>query len=205
MALLTEGEKQSIAEAVKRAEESTAGELVVVLTARSDTYAAWRMGLAASVSVAVMLEAYYLLQTWPAWVFFIAQVPLAMVVYWVVGWGALLRLVVPRRVLTGAVERRALAAFLEAGVTETRDRSGVLVFLSEAERRAVILADRGIHERVATDEWQKDVDDLVAAIRAGRPAAGLLTAVQRIGSILARSFPPRRDDENELPDTVREL
>lgn len=205
MALLTEDEKRRVAQAVKRAEESTAGELVVVLTARSSAYATWRMGLAASVSVALMLEAYYVLPSWPAWVFFIAQVPVAMLVYWLVGSGTLLRRVVPRSALTGAVEQRALAAFLEAGVTETRDRSGVLIFLSEAERRAVILADRGIHERVATGEWQKDVDDLVAAIRAGRPSEGLLAAVQHIGSILAESFPPRPDDENELPDAVREL
>ncbi len=205
MALLSDDEKNQIAEAVAHAEKSTAGELVVVLTARSDTYAIWRAGLAGSLSVALMLEAYYMLHGWPAWVFFVMQLPLAMLLYGVFGSGVLLRLVVPKNALARLVEERALAAFLEAGVTETRDRSGVLIFLSEAERRAVILADRGIHERVASDEWQKDVDSLVTAIAAGRPAAGLLTAVERIGSILAESFPPREDDFNELPDAVREV
>jgi putative membrane protein len=205
MGLLSDDEKNQIAQAVAHAEQNTAGELVVVLTARSDTYAAWRAGLAGSLSVALMLEAYYVLHGWPAWVFFIAQLPLALLLYVAFGSGALLRLVVPKKALARLVEQRALAAFLEAGVTETRDRSGVLIFLSQAERRAVILADRGIHERVASDEWQKDIDDLIAAIRAGRPARGLLNAVERIGGILAESFPPREGDENELPNAVREV
>lgn len=205
MALLSDDEKKQVSRAVASAERSTAGELVVVLAERSNSYAAWRAGLAGSLSVALTLEAYYLFQGWPAWALFVAQLPLALLLYWLLGSGALLRLVVPKKALTGVVEQRARAAFLEAGVTETRDRSGVLIFLSEAEHRAVILADRGIHERVAPDEWQKDVDDLVSAIRAGRPAQGLLAAVERIGSILAESFPPREDDVNELSDTVREV
>lgn len=204
MPLLNEDEKKQVSEAVAEAENSTAGELVVVVAERSDGYAAIRAGLAAALSVTLCLEAYYVLMQ-PAWQLFLAQLPLGLLLYWQLGHGPVLRLVVPKKIRSQMVEERALRAFLEAGVTETRDRSGVLIFLSEIEHQAVILGDRGIHERVGPDEWQRDVDNLVAAIRAGRPAEGILGAVARIGGILADAFPPREDDINELSDAVREV
>ncbi|MCH2109570.1 MAG: hypothetical protein MK135_09580, partial [Polyangiaceae bacterium] len=93
----------------------------------------------------------------------------------------------------------------ELGVTETRDRSGILLFLSELEGRVVLLADKGIHDRVEEDEWSQDVDRLVDAIKKGKPGAGTIECVQRLGSLLASSFPPREDDENELADGVRQI
>src|SRR5690606_22434391 len=187
-------EKKKVEEAVTQAEAGTAGELVVVLSGRSSDYAALRASIAGSLSVAVALEAFYLFADVPPWVFFLGQLPLSILLYQLTGWGAVLRLIVPKQVRTQAVEERALGAFLQAGVTETKDRSGVLIFISEAEHRAVILADRGINELVAPDEWQKDVDSLVASIRGGHPAQGLLGAIERIGGILKEAFPA--DDKN---------
>jgi putative membrane protein len=101
-----------------------------------------------------------------------------------------------------AVSDRVKQLFLELGIIETRDRSGVLVYLSELERRVEILADRGIHEHVGNQAWQAMVDELVGAIKGGRAAEGLATIIGRIGQELAAKFPPRPDDTNELPDEV---
>jgi putative membrane protein len=101
------------------------------------------------------------------------------------------------------VLERAMRAFVEQGVTETRDRSGVLIFLSEAEHQVVILADKGINDRVEPSRWQTDVDGIVLAIKEGRAGAGVIAAVDRIGGLLAEAFPPRADDTNELSDAVR--
>jgi putative membrane protein len=114
----------------------------------------------------------------------------------------LLRWITPRAVQRRAVSDRVKQLFLELGVIETRDRSGVLVFLSELERRVEILGDRGIHEHVGNEAWQAMVDELVGAIRGGRAADGLATIIGRIGRELAAKFPPRADDTNELPDQV---
>jgi putative membrane protein len=90
-------------------------------------------------------------------------------------------------------------------VTETRERSGVLLFLSEAERRVELLADRGIHERVGTEDWQALVNAVVESIRTGHAGDGIASAVDAIGARLAQHFPPSPDDINELPDEPRRV
>jgi putative membrane protein len=103
-----------------------------------------------------------------------------------------------------AVAMRAKAAFLEEEVFDTRDRTGILVFLSLFERRAVILADAGINRVVPEDTWQDLVDQLVAGIRRGRAAEAMRQAVTRCGEILAEhEVALRPDDEDELSDAPR--
>lgn len=205
MSLFTKEERQQVARAVTEAEATTAGELVVVETPRSASYGAWRAGVAAVLSVAMAHELSLLWPEWPHLLLLGLQLPLGALWYFFLGRGVLLRLIVPSAVRTAAVERRALGAFVEAGVTETRDRSGVLIFLSDAEHRAVILADKGINDRVERDEWQKDVDDLVLSLRRRQAAQGLSQAITRIGALLAEKFPQRHDDTNELSDEIRRL
>ena len=205
MGLLSAVEKQRIEQAVAAAERRTAGELVVVVAESSHDYALFRAGLAASLTVALALEAAHVFDELATWLLLLAQLPIAALLYALLGHSAWVRWVVPKAVREEAVHQRALSAFVESGVANTRDRSGVLVFLSEAEHRAVILADRGINARVTPDEWQADIEILVRALRDREPAQGLLSVVERIGGILAESFPPRPDDENELANSVREV
>jgi len=203
MALLSEAEGKQVTEAVARAEKNTAGELVVVVTHRSDDYALIRAVLSLLLAVGLAQEAHHF---WPDEPFGYLLLLLAAAcagLYWLLGRGPLLRLVVPAARRSKRVSERALRAFSEEGVSNTRDRSGVLVFVSEVERRVVILADRGIDARVEKGEWQNDVDSLVAAIGRGETGQGLVAAIERIGGILADAFPPRPDDANELPDEVR--
>ena len=204
MGLLSADEKQRIELAVAAAEQRTAGELVVVVAKSSHDYASFRAGLAASLTVALALEAAQLFEL-ATWFLLLAQLPAGALLYALLGHSPWVRWVVPKAVREEAVHQRALSAFVANGVANTRDRSGVLVFLSEAEHRAVILADRGINDRVAPDEWQADIEILVRALRNREAAQGLLSVVERIGALLAESFPPRPDDENELTNAVREV
>jgi putative membrane protein len=103
------------------------------------------------------------------------------------------------------VAARARQLFVEHGITETRDRSGVLVYLSEAEHRIEILADRGVHQRVGAEGWQRMVDGVVKAIQQGEAGKGVLAAVDAIGAVLVEHFPRRTDDVNELSDAVVRL
>jgi len=205
MGLLSTVEKKRIEQAVAAAERRTAGELVVVVAESSHDYAVFRAGLAASITVGLALEAAHVFEDLAMWLLLLAQLPVGALLYALLGHSAWVRWLVPRAVREEAVHQRALGAFVESGVGNTRDRSGVLVFLSEAEHRAVILADRGINARVAPDEWQADIEILVRAIGKREAAQGLATVVERIGGILAESFPPRPDDENELDNAVREV
>jgi len=83
----------------------------------------------------------------------------------------------------------------------TRDRTGVLIFVSLAERYARIIADEGIAAKVSNREWQEAIDALTAHMRDGRIAQGFLAAIERCGTVLAAHAPPT-DTGDELPDRI---
>jgi putative membrane protein len=113
-----------------------------------------------------------------------------------------LRLIVPRWAREQAVRDKVRLLFLELGVTETRDRSGVLIYLSELERRVEVLGDRGIYEQLGREAWQKLVGELTKSIHGGRAAEGLTRLIEQLGAELVARFPVRPGDTNELPNEV---
>lgn len=217
MSLLSEQDRQRIETAVKIAEARTAGEIVIVVNERSHEYERWRALVTAVVTVLVAFAIDHGWEHLVAWMPLVLgvlpydasawlipfQLAIAAVVWWVTGRAWLLRLLVPVSVRAAAVRNRAKQAFLDHGVTETRDRGGVLIFLSELEHQVQILADRGIHERLGVEAWQRHVRTITRAIREDRAGDGIVAVVQEIGEELATAFPARDDDENELPDGVQ--
>lgn len=216
MSLLSEQDRQRIEAAVKVAEARTAGEIVTVVSERSHDYGRWR-ALVTAVATVLVASAIHcgwdrvvsavpsLLSVLPydasTWLIPF-QLAIAAAVWWITGRAWLLRVLLPASVRTAAVRNRAKQAFLDHGVTETRDRSGVLIFLSELEHQVHILADRGIHERLGVETWQRHVRTIARAIAEDRAGNGIVEVVQEIGEELATAFPARDDDENELPDGV---
>ena len=200
--LFSEAELDRITARIASVEERSAGEIVVAETKASDAYAEPRAALAGALTIASGLSAYLLLPLTPVEWIFAAQLPVAIGAWWLAGRQWLLRRLIPQAAAREAVHGRAQKLFVERGLTETRDRSGVLILISELERRVEILADKGIHARVGVEQWQRDVATIASAIRGGRAAEGLLAAIERIGAELAEAFPPRADDVNELPDDV---
>jgi putative membrane protein len=110
------------------------------------------------------------------------------------------RLLLSKRLLRHHARREARARFVEQGITSTRARTGILVFVSRFERAAELVADVGIPVRILED-WQTIVDALDRAARQREPAA-LLGVLDQLGALLARAVPRAEDDINELPDEV---
>jgi putative membrane protein len=192
----------AIEAAVRGAERTTSGEIVPVVVERSDPYADVRIGAAAIVALALGGVFLAFAPSHSAWL-----VPTQICVFaalcWAFGWRPLLGLVAPNPLFAERVHRAASLAFHEAGLVETRDRTGILIFVSLLERRVQVLADRGIHLRVEDGTWDGVVLRIVAGIRVGQADQGLIDGIRLCGEILARHFPPRSDDANELPDRPR--
>ncbi len=194
--------QERIAAAVRRAESTSTGQVVPVVVERSEPYEEARW-IGAVVGAALATMAVELLVDDPA----VAEVLLFQVLAGVVGWlvgrlPAVERLLAGRRHQEQAVHGRAEQAFFEHGLHQTREGTGVLVFASLREHRAVIIGDRGIHARMGDEEWQRAVDALVAGMRGGTPGQGFEAAIDLVGARLAEHF-PRREGEpraNELPD-----
>lgn len=98
------------------------------------------------------------------------------------------------------VRARAIEHFRAGIEARTASRTGVLLYLSLAERRAELVADRAIIAKVPPETWGETMATLVTQIRDGRPGDGIVAAVTRIGAILAEHFPRSGTDPNELPD-----
>ena len=108
---------------------------------------------------------------------------------------------VPRAVQRARAHRAALEQFVVRRVAHTKNRSGVLIFVSLAEHYARIIADDGIAEKVPSSEWQAAIDALMNHMRGGHIAEGFRTAIERCGAALAAHAPPD-GSANELPDRL---
>lgn len=198
--IFTEQERSLIEAAVRDAEAKTSGEIVVVDVERSATYGTERAMAAAIVAAALATVMVLIAPHLPAPVYLAAQVPLFAVAWAVFATPGLQRLLAGGARMDAAARARAAALFSERGVHVTRDRTGVLLMLSEVEHRVVILADAGINARVGADAWSKHVSTIVEAIRRGAAGDGVALVVREIGELLGKDFPRRPDDVNELPD-----
>ena len=96
--------------------------------------------------------------------------------------------------------RRAVEQFLVQNLHTTSGRTGVLLFVSVAERYAEIIADKAIDERVAPGTWKDIIDELTAAIGSGHAADGFVDAIAAIGAALAAALPARQPAPDELPN-----
>jgi len=95
---------------------------------------------------------------------------------------------------------RAEKLFARLRVWDTKENSGILIYVQLVDRRVEILADRGIAARVAQAEWDAICRDMEAHFRRGEWKNGALRAVAQAGSLLARHFPASDQNPNELPD-----
>lgn len=103
----------------------------------------------------------------------------------------------------GSVRPVAEKTFQRLGMTNTRQRNGILFFIVPSRRRFVILGDEGIHARVGQDFWDHLTAAMSAEFRKGCFQDGLIKGIEEAGAHLAAHFPydPARDG-NELPDDI---
>lgn len=204
---LTDSELQEIQQAVTAAEARTTGEIVPVFVPASGRYAwvhpllAFKGLILATIGVEIVIY----IQGWPvsAMELLVSQILGAALGLGLSFVPAVKRWSVGDAQMAARVHERALAVFLEEGVTETKDRDGVLILVSLFEHRVEMLADRGIHEKVEKQTWLSVCEDLSSEIRAGRQVAGMKKAVSAVGKILAEKFPGGDRDQNELSDEPR--
>ncbi len=112
------------------------------------------------------------------------------------------RLITPRHDQAQSVFHRAQLEFHETGIPMTTGHTGVLIFVSLQERRAVVLADRAISDRLKPEAWVEIVNHLLENFRGGKLREGFTVAIEKVGEILAREFPAQASHTNELPNSL---
>lgn len=202
-------EAERIKAAVAKAEAGTSGEIVVMVVSASHNYPAayLRANLFFSFPLALVLAYTLARQLWwlgnLLWLFlaifcanfFIFRLCLPLLP-WLWRW-----FIAPEQTAY-EVEREALLSFYSENLHHTRQATGILIFISVLERRVWILADSGINAVLPPSTWQGLVGELTRGIRACEQGPAIIGVVERIGALLAQTFPSEADDRNELADLI---
>ena len=199
MPLVTNAEEARVGAAIAAAERQTSGEIIAMITAESSSYLYAAFLWASLVALALPWPFIYW-TWWPVQHIYLMQVLAFIALALLLIWSPLRLWLVPQRMKRQRAHRRAVEQFLAQNLHTMSDRTGVLIFVSVAERYAEILADAAIHKLVPATEWQSIVERLTASIGEGRPGDGFVSAIEAIGGHLARHFPPAPRDPNQLPN-----
>jgi putative membrane protein len=211
----TEKELQRIKAAVKEAEEKISGEIVPVIVERSGYYtiANYKSSLIAAsfvFALMIVLDRYIIADASNTLfydpVFIFVVVALAGVIGGILPnfIDPLKRILISQPYLDHSTRQRAETVFLEEEVFNTKQRTGIMIFISFFEHEVIVMADKGINKVVEQKQWDKIVTDLVTNIRSGKIVEGIESAIKRCGEILLeKGFNRAEDDTNELHDDLR--
>jgi putative membrane protein len=196
----TKEQYEAVSAAIREAEQKSSGQIVCVLARASSAYAhiplLWASALA-------LITPWPLIDftPWSVQRIFLAQLVVFLVAAVAFSWMRLRLLLVPRAVQRARAHHAAIEQFVIRRVAHTKNRCGILIFVSLAEHYARIIADEGIAQKVPGSEWQTAVDALVTHMRDGDITAGFTAAIERCAAVLAAHAPPD-GSPNELPDRL---
>jgi putative membrane protein len=204
--MISDAERAQVAEAIRIAEARTTGEIFCVVAQQSSTYGLVPVAWAAALALVVPLPLIYL-TSWPASVIYALQLIGFVVAAVGLSRPRLRYRIVPKRARHDRAHSTAMRQFWAQRLNKTQGRTGVLIFVSLAERYAEIIADAGINEKVTPEVWENAVNDLTAAIKQGRIGDGFVAAIAQCGMVLAEHFPIQQGgvNPNELPDKLVEI
>jgi putative membrane protein len=224
MTRLSEADHAKVSGAIAAAEARSDGEIVAVATDLSDSYHDVALHWAVLVliaTLAIFAAAPSVLQFWFETFFggwrpeaTLGELLTLLLVLSVAKFTAtllILKYMPLRLALTpGAtkarrVRRRAIAVFRAGAERRTIGRTGILIYLSMGEHRAEIVADQAITSVTTPETWGEAMAALLVEVKAGRPADGIVAAVEHVGAVLAEHFPRTAGDTNEIPDKLIEL
>jgi len=208
----SEDQKRDIEKAVQNLEGKTSGEMVPYIVPGSDSYVEGTLYTIISFLIigVVMIMGASLVWMLPAGIAIIEILIFLIVMMFL---GFLMSFIFPsiriQMVSANTVERRVMqraeTAFLEREIFNTGKRIGILLFISELERKVLILADSGISKLVTGEDWQKIVDDLIIHIKEKKTAEGIVNAIDQCTDLLVKNG--IENDEtagNQLPDGLIE-
>jgi uncharacterized membrane protein len=102
------------------------------------------------------------------------------------------------------LEERALRRFHLLGMTKTAERNGVLIYIAPRAHRFRVLGDVAIHEKAGPEFWTGVATAMEERFRKGEFTDGVLDAIGRVAGAVARHFPRKAADRDELPNTIDE-
>ena len=199
--MLDNDDLSRISEAVRAAERNTSGEIVVVIDRVAGRFTSISLSIAFVIGLAVPWPL-IALTSLSAQRIFLFQLVLTCIALGFFLWSGRNGGLVPQFIRRRNAHEIAIREFMVRGLSRTRDRTGILLYVALAERYAEVVADTGIADRVDAGAWRGIIDEITTATQEDRLADGLVGAVEQAGRLLAKDFPPRENDTDELSNKV---
>lgn len=198
---ISSADRAKVKAAIEKAEQLTSGEIVVVVTRACDEYLYVPVLWAAL--AAIVLPFPLLLAGWgPSYVIYGCQLVMFATVSVVLSIWPLRMVVTPHSLKNKYCHKTALEQFVARALHTTRQRAGLLLFVSLEERYCEIIVDSAIGAKIVTSAWRTTIDHMTAHIKRGELADALAAAIERCGKILQEHFPAGSRNPNELPDRL---
>lgn len=194
----------AVEKAVADAETRTSAELIVVINRQSGSYLDYELFNAAAWALAAMAFMLY-----SPWTFDPRLLFPNTLLAGLVGFGAIKLVPFWRRLMLGRarqdrhVRLHARNAFHVLNVTGTRDRTGLLIYVSHREDRTLILPDFGIEGKVEPAIWQGILDRAGSVTNHYSPTLVLCQVIEESAKVLAERLPPKDSNPDELPNRPR--
>ncbi len=208
---LSDEDREKIIQTVREVEQETAGEIVPMVVSQSDSYpmadviGAMAFALPVSLILSYVIGGRLWIGNQNMWLFLGILTLCFMVFHQTckhLPW--LKRMFISQREIEEEVQEAATISFFREGLYQTRDRTGILIFISVFERQVWILGDQGINSKVSKDQWNKIIRMITDGIKQKNQAAAICRAVREAGQLLKTHFPVRSDDQNELKNLIIE-
>jgi putative membrane protein len=202
--ILTEVERTQIAQAIGLSEKQSEAEIVCMISPAASDYRFTPILWASMIA---------LMMPWPFWWFtqieisriLLAQLVLFCTLLFVFSTKKLRIWLTPKGIRRSDVERAASHQFKLVGIARTKQRAGVLLYVSVAERIAVVLPDEAVRQVLTLDTSEKALAALTKHLKSNQPALGFLAAIEVLTEKLKLALPANGEDNNELANSVIEL
>ena len=201
MALLTPQQQQQVADAVTRAEQRTDAEIVTVLAPRADDYSYIPLLWASLIALVVPALVHFLIGGLQIYGLLMLQWACFVFLSLIFRLPAITTRLIPPRIRHWRASNLARRQFLEQKLHHTRDRTGVLIFVSEAERYVEILVDEGISQHLDDSDWGSIVSDFTRRVALGHTAEGFISCIDACAELLERHV-PKTLPRNQLPNRL---
>lgn len=199
MDFLSAQSQARIADEINAAEQRTSGEIVAVVAPSSDDYLHVPL-LWAALAALVLPFVLFNFTALEGTTVYTAQLVCFVTVALFLTIPAVRYRIVPQGLAHKRAHRQALDQFLSQDLHTTQNRTGVLIFVSVAERYGEIIADEGIYQKVDPEVWDEALATLLDHLKKGQVEEGFVAAIQKSAEVLEAHFPISADDENELPN-----
>lgn len=195
---ISDEQAKIIEDCVLKVEKKTTGEFVPAMMESSDHYAVAHMRVALLVSFVAAVTLYFTIdKVEPIW-FLWVQIPGLVIGYLLAYIPRIKRVFLRKSEIDEEVHQRALEVFFANELHSTKERNGVLIFISMLERKIELIADKGISDLVSKDVWNGVIESLILEIKHGDFTTGICHAIESCGDILKEHFPNDGNDINDI-------